>query len=113
MKGSGAFDHRIQLQEQVETVVLGNVTTEWVNWPPGQTELTPAAWLPGPGREHLAAEAIRAETSGRLTIRYMPGVTAEMRVLWEGLVWNIQAVLPDRTRRREIELMVSQGSNQG
>lgn len=111
-----AFRHRIQLQQYVETVVLGNVTGEWVNWPlnvSNDPTLLPAAWLPGPGREFLAAEALRAETSGRLVIRYMPGVEAEMRVLWDGMVWDIKAVLPDPTRRREITLMVSQGANQG
>ena len=74
----------------------------------------PAAWQSGPGREYLAAEAIRAEVTGRFELRYMAGVTAEMRVLWDGSVFNIKAPpVVDHTARRYMTLLVGSGVNSG
>lgn len=103
--------HRITIQTQAEVQdANGDITTGWADFATN----VPAAFLSGPGREYLAAEAIRAEVAGRLVIRYLPGVTAEHRVLWDSLIWNIKAPpVLDPTARREMILMVSAGINDG
>lgn len=96
--------HRIDIEsEQTTKNADGDIVPEWLPW----ADDVPAAWRPGPGREYLASEATRAEVEGRFTIRYMPGITAAMRVRWEGRIWEIKAPpLVDETARREITLMV-------
>lgn len=107
---SGKLRHRITIQERQQTVVNGDRTWTWV---PVFTNV-PADFVAGPGREFLAAEAIRAETVGRFQLRYLAGVTAAMRVLWDGQVWAIKAPpIVDSTARREMTLMVGAGVNDG
>ena len=103
--------HRITLQSQ-QTVTDGNGDTS-VEWADFAADV-PAAWLGGPGREYLAAESIRAEVAGRFTTRYLPGVTAEMRILWDGAIYNIKAPpMLDPTARRQMIIMVGAGINDG
>lgn len=102
--------HRIDIQQNTETIIDGDRSYAWTTI----HAAVPADFLSGPGREFLAAEAIRAETAGRFVIRYLPGVTAEMRVLWEGLAWNIKAPpIIDATARRDMTLLVGAGVNDG
>lgn len=107
---SGRLRHRITIQERQEAVVDGDRDSVWVDLYAD----VPADFVAGPGREFLAAEAIRAETVGRFVLRYLPGVTAAMRVLWDGQVWSIKAPpIVDHTARREITLLVGAGVNDG
>lgn len=108
---AGQFRHRITIQSEATVQdANGDITTGWADY---ATDV-PAAWQAGPGREYLAGEATRAEVEGRFTIRYLSGVTAAMRVLWDGRVWNIKAPpLLDETARREMVLMVGSGANDG
>lgn len=112
---SGALRHRITVQSKAETVDLttGYPTLAWVD----RVTNEPAAWLPGPGREYLAAESVRASVSGRFTIRSFDAtraIQAGDRVLWDGRTMAVVAPpLPDATARRELILMVSEGGTDG
>lgn len=108
---AGKLRHRIQLQHFTATRDdWGGEVQAWADAFPAITAQggIPAEWLPGPGKEYLAADAIRAEVEGRLRIRHLPGVNAQMRVLWDGQLWEIKAPpLQDPTLRREMVLMVA------
>lgn len=70
---------------------------------------TPAEVWPMSGREFIAAQSIQAGISTKITIRYQEGIEPTMRVVHEGLNYNIKAVLPDPTLRRHILLMCESG----
>ena len=112
---STSLRHRITVQSKVSAVdqTTGYVTTTWVD----RVTNEPAAWLPGPGREYLAAESVRASVSGRFTIRSFEATRAIQpgdRVLWDGRVMEVAAPpLPDETARRELILMVSESGTDG
>ena len=110
MRG-GALRHVITLQSQAEVADgNGDVSLAWTDFATN----VPASYLSGPGREFMAAEAIRAEIPGRFEIRYMAGVTAKMRVVWDGQVFNMKAPpAVDATGRRSMILMVGSGVNSG
>ena len=103
--------HRITIQSPTVTRDgSGDASTAWADFAVN----VPASWLAGPGREFMAAEAIRAEVTGRLELRYLSGVTAQMRVLWDGATYNIKAPpAVDQTGRRSMILMVGSGVNAG
>lgn len=107
--------HRITVQSKVTAVdpSTGYTTTTWAP----RVEDEPAAWLPGPGREYLAAESVRASVSGRFNIRSFEAtraIQAGDRVLWDGRVMEVAAPpLPDATARRELILMVSEAGTDG
>lgn len=105
---AGQLRHRVTVQREVEIVdpSTGYRTREW------QDVLTgvPARFQPGPGREYLASEALRAEVSGRLFVRWSPetaGIRMSDRVAWDGRTWELKSdPLPDETARKELTLMI-------
>lgn len=102
--------HRIDVDSKTQTVdpSTGYPTTGWTS----RLGAEPASWLPGPGREYLASEAVRAEVSGRFTIRWSAAaaaIAAGDRVTWDGRTMEVKAPpLVDSTARRWITLMVAE-----
>ena len=68
---------------------------------------------PQTGREMLAGEATVSSVSSIIEIRYRTGINAGMRAVYEGQVFNIEAVIDVDTRHRMLQLVCSQGLNQG
>lgn len=86
MYNAGRLKHCIEIQRPVELGVddAGNRRTHWV------TDYTVyAAARDLSGREYLAAAAIQAEHIVTLTLRYLPELQPDMRVLWQGEHWDI------------------------
>lgn len=108
---AGKLRHRITIQQQAEVQdASGDTSLQWIDF----ATAVPASWLAGPGREFMAAESIRAEVAGRFETRWIDGVTAKMRVLFDGAVYNLKAPpMLDPTLRRSMVLMVGSGVNSG
>ncbi|WP_374711533.1 phage head closure protein [Symbiobacterium terraclitae] len=64
-----------------------------------------AAVEPLRGREYFAAHQVQAEVTTRIRIRYRRGIRPEMRVLYDGRVFNILSVIDPEERHRELQLM--------
>lgn len=70
------------------------------------------------GRELQAAQAVQAEVTHQIAVRYQvlfadPKSVAAMRVLYGSRVFNIHACLNVDERNREINLLCSEGLNEG
>lgn len=73
-----------------------------------------AAVTPLSGREFIAAQAVQSEVVGRIVIRYRRDITADMRGIEGGRIYNIHGVLPDLKSGREyLTLPYSEGVNDG
>lgn len=107
--------HRVDIQEFTTTQdsETGAVSEEFVSILSSDDELIPAEIVPLSGREFVAAQAVQAGVTTRITIRWQEGIAPAMRVVHEGLNYNIKAVLPDPTLRRHITLMCEQGVDNG
>lgn len=107
---AGRLRHRILIESRIESRdEFGGVTLAW-----GVVEdNVPAEIVPLSGREFLAAGELQGEVTTRMTIRYMPGIEANMRVQHDGQVYRIVAALPDPTLRRHITLMCATGAGDG
>lgn len=109
--------HRVTFQRQVTERDSGGVeATTWQTvWLDSDTELAdvPAEVLTGPGRESVIAGQVNAETAARITVRWFPGLSQSWRILWEGLVYNIQTFDTDATARREWRIRCTEGMNDG
>lgn len=105
---AGKYRHRITIQRKTEVVdpVTGYRTEAWADY----LTALPAEFIAGPGREYLAAESIRSEVQGRLSIRWSPeaaAIQSHDRVLWDGRLWELKSdPLPDETTRKELTLMI-------
>jgi SPP1 family predicted phage head-tail adaptor len=101
---------RITLQDQTnEKDSDGNDSTVWTPWLVDE----PAEVLYLSGREFIAAQSAQSQITGRATIRWRPGVTASMRFLFDGGIFNIVSVLPDSSSRRWLTLMFEAGVDSG
>ncbi len=110
---AGSYRHRIDLQHKVlgePDPLSGHQTEDWESF---TAQPIPAEVLTGPGRERLAAGAEQAETDARINFRWLPGVTQQMRVVWDGKTYNITGIEYDATARREIRLTCVEGRNDG
>jgi head-tail adaptor len=110
--------HRIAVQEQVETQNsnTGAVSVTWETvWLDSNTELdsVPAEVLTGQGREWFQSETRLNESSARINLRWFPGLTQKMRIVWEGQPFNIHSIETDATARREYRLRCTTGANDG
>lgn len=67
-------------------------------------------------REFIAAQATQSQITGKIVMRWMDGIKANMRLRDEltGEIYNIAGALPDtKTARRYLTLLVSEGVNRG
>ncbi len=97
----GKLRHRVILQQNNPSQDSEGVMTEnWVNLATVWASIEPLQ-----GRELLAAQAIAAEASTRIRIRYREGITAAMRALYGTRVLDIQTVLDPEEKHQELNLL--------
>lgn len=110
---AGRLRHRITLQAFTDTVddSDGERIEEWVDAFPAAL---PAEILPLSGSELVASAAVSSRVSTRIIVRYRPGIVASMRAVHRGLIYNIEAVVPDnKTGNQWLTLHCSSGVNAG
>lgn len=106
----GALRHLVALQQRVDTIDgNGDTVTSWQPFAQVYAEIAPLS-----AREFVAAQSLQSSVSCRITIRYLAGVTATMRVVHGSTVYNIAGVLADAGSGREyLTLACSEGVNDG
>jgi SPP1 family predicted phage head-tail adaptor len=108
MKDPTSYDlkHRVTIEQPVETQGAdGSVVQTW-----GVFARCKAAINPLSGNEYFSAQAMQAEVSGRIWVRYVDakGVTSKMRVVWGNRIYEILSVIDYLERHKWIQLMVSE-----
>ena len=112
MLESGKLRHRVDIEQPTYTQddQTGEMTLTWTAF----AQSIPASIEPLSAREFIQAAAVQSSISARIVIRYLPGVTAAMRVKHGSQLYNIHGVLPDKTTGREyLTLPVSEGLTDG
>lgn len=89
----GKYRHRITIQRPHSAQTLSGETFEtWVT----VYQDVPAAIEPLSVREFISAQAVQSQVTVRIEIRYLPGLTADMRILHGDKVYNPEGWLADR-----------------
>ena len=65
------------------------------------------------GRELEAARATMQQVTHRITIRYRTNIAAQMRFVYAGRYFNINAIMDTDTRHRELQVLCTEGTNDG
>jgi SPP1 family predicted phage head-tail adaptor len=112
MLDAGRLRHRVSIQARTniqdpvsgESVVVWN--DAWTN--------VAAAIEPLSASERISAQAQQSEVSARVTIRPLPGLTAQHRIVHNSRIYNIEGVIPDPDSGLEwLTLPVSEGVSDG
>jgi len=98
---AGKLRHTIIIQQQQGRDSTGAPTSAWTDF----AKDVRASVEPLQGREYLAASGQQAEVTTRFRLRYIPGVTAAMRVVFEGRIFNIVTPIDPNMLHRELLLM--------
>ena len=66
-------------------------------------------------KDLIAAQAAQSEATGRMVIRYRPGVLPTMRIIYRGEVYSIEGppLEDDKSGREYLTLLVSKGVKDG
>lgn len=109
---AGKLRHRVIIQRLVagspQQTASGQPDEAWA------TYLTVLASVePLNGRELFAAQEHHSEVTTRVRVRYRDGVTAKMRVSFDGKLYNIAAVIDPELRHREFQLLCVEGVSEG
>lgn len=109
---AGRLRHRVQIEQLVTEQDSDGASVE--TWADAVGCFVPAEIMPLSGRELIAAAAVQAKVSTRIRIRYRAGISPSMRVVHRGILYGVEAVVPDQTSGvRYLTLMCTDGVNQG
>lgn len=101
MPAAGRLRHRVAIQRATRTRdSFGEAIRTWSTLATVWASVEPLR-----GREFFDAEMVQAEVSHRVIMRAYPGLQATDRLLYEGRVLEIQAVIDVRERGREYQVM--------
>lgn len=62
------------------------------------------------GKEMFASKQVQSQTTHRIRIRHLAGVTSSHRVLFDGRVFNITEVLNLQERNAEMQILAFEGA---
>jgi len=102
---AGNLRHRITIEQKtLARDTYGGEVVTWTTFATVWADIQPLN-----GRELIAAQAVQSEITGKIFIRYLPGVTAGMRVSYCGKYYDIQVPIDPGLKHRELQLLVSEG----
>ena len=98
---AGKLDQRVTIQRLVEGVDdYGQPINEWEDVGSYWASVEPLR-----GREFIAMQAAVSELQTRIRLRWVAGIHSTMRVVHEGTLYGIGAVIHVESARRELQLM--------
>jgi SPP1 family predicted phage head-tail adaptor len=87
----GLFKHRITIQNSIEIEnENGDYVKEWSDYKNVWAMIKTVQ-----GREYLAAAATQNENTSRFITRYTSGIHPDMRILFNGRIFEIKSVIND------------------
>lgn len=111
------YRHRVQIQRLVHAQDPASLesTFTWQTLTVSGVALAavPAQVLTGPGKEMDAANSKQGERVIRVNMRWFAGLDQSMRIIWDGVPYDISSIEMDETARREYRLVCSAGVNSG
>lgn len=106
---AGSLRHRVKIEERIErTDDTGDPIPYWRTW-----RTVWAAVEPIGGRELLTENQIHALATTRIRMRFLRGINAKMRIRHSERIWNIETILEPLWEREVLEVLCTDGLNDG
>ena len=105
---AGMLNKRITIQE----LTAGSPTQDTFGQPSESWTTFSEVWAavePIQGREFWAQQQVQSEVTVRIRLRYLEGVTTQMRVSYAGKIYAIESVIDPKERHAEMQLMCKEG----
>lgn len=97
----GKLRHRIVIEDSIAgRDSFGAEISEWIQFAKVWANVSPVS-----GREFIAFKQINAEISTKVTIRYLAGITSEMRVLFKDRIFEINSIINPEEKNVSLLLM--------
>lgn len=109
---AGRLRHRVTIEQRsdVQDTTTGAMVPAWTVFADG----VPAAIEDLSVREFMAGQALQSAVTTRITIRYMEGLTADMRIKHGDRIYNPHGFLADKgSGRVYLTIPCSEGVNDG
>lgn len=101
---AGKLRHSIIIEQGTESFDgNGELITTWSTFATVWAEILPLV-----GREFWAARQVNAETTGKLRIRYLSGLTPKMHIKFGTRIFNITGISNIEERNEEIVIYYSE-----
>lgn len=105
----GDFNRRVTIQQRgAAKDGFGQATQTWTDLLSCWARIEPLS-----GRELVMAQAQNAEVTHLVEIIYRPTITAAMRVVYQGRIFNVLSVIDPDMAHVSLELLCSEGINKG
>lgn len=103
--------HRVTIEQRsVSQDSSGDMVTTWSTFAAN----VPAEVAPLSVREFIGSQSLQSAITARIMIRYRAGLTADMRILHNGKIYNPQGWLPDPDSGLDyVTAPCTEGTNQG
>jgi SPP1 family predicted phage head-tail adaptor len=106
MSNTGNLRKRITIQAETPTTDnAGGYALAWTNIMTVWAEIKP-----GTGQKIFTDGHLEGHVTHHITMRYQTGITTDMRVSYNGRLFNIRAVLNSDESNRWLELLVEEGT---
>lgn len=97
----GKLRHLIIIEESIPSRdSFGAEVSEWIQFAKVWADVSPVS-----GREFASFKQINAEITTKITIRYIAGITTEMRILFGDRVFEIDSVINPEEKNISLLLM--------
>ena len=101
---SGKLRHRVTFQERVETNSSSGLVTTWEDYKSAYVGIYPMR-----GKELIESMQLDHEITHKVRTRYISGVTAKMRIVFESTRYlNITSVVNPCERRTSLEILATE-----
>ncbi len=92
---TGNLRHRIEIQQPVNTEDgQGGFVTTWTVFKTVWAEI-----LPTSSNERLFAEKVEEMRTHKITIRYLEGISANMRIVYQGRIFQIKGIRREKEQK--------------
>jgi len=101
---SGKLRHFISI-ETATTVDSSTGAPEdtWVAFATARAQIIPVN-----GREYFSASQERASVTHKIKMRYLPGITEEMRIKFDDRIFEIESIINFQEKNKELEIMATE-----
>ena len=97
----GSLQHRVALQQKtVNEDAIKQQSESWTDMSTMWARIEPLS-----GREYFAARQENAEITAKITIRYRPGINTDLRIVFDGRIFEVLSVVNPEERCKLLILM--------